>query len=567
MRIRWRNGGARRTRALLLGAGVAAATLLGGGTIAPVEAAGPPWPGVPRGSEDYSAYGSRLYDDASACPPSGVTPVGTVIYDQFGPPFRTQAGYGAPWGRNEAFPRGMPSSYAQYEGVFPSTWTGWDARGTKAAQPWFVVNWTTESQAAQGSGLGVEVRNGQLWARVAGRWVQLASSAVGWEGAHYDPGFNPGGGADEGSTGPIGFRSEGSGHGRFDMRWGVNAHAWTKGWPRPGIPAGADALFLTMEMRLVGDVGSARPFTAHAGIDAYDTTTSTGTRNPFYAAGRQKYVTPCWQPFTAITLPTTKPGNAQPGLDYWSAILDAGLPDAVLPGTGAAGAAPGAPTAPLPPVQPGVPPVSVGIGPAQQYVRAAYRHFLGRPADDAEATYWGNALVRGLEPPRFIRELVVSDEWSGHIVDRFYRDTLGRGGDPSGRAYWTGRLRGGVPVATVASGFYGSEEYVRRSGGDAEGWIRELYRALLGREPDRAGLAYWTDRVHDQGRERVAWSFFQSHESRGRRVDELYRTLLGRPAEPEGRTYWSTVLLDGDDLRLATFLASSPEYTDRAISP
>ena len=121
-----------------------------------------------------------------------------------------------------------------------------------------------------------------------------------------------------------------------------------------------------------------------------------------------------------------------------------------------------------------------------------------------------------------------------------------------------------MPVAQIAAAFYGSPEDRQRSGSD-EAWVRDLYRALLMREPDQAGHAHWLAAVRaGVPAGTIAYSFYQSRETAQVRVDQLYRRLLGRPAEPGGVAHWTPVVLAQGDLALAAWLASSEEYFQRA---
>ena len=58
----------------------------------------------------------------------------------------------------------------------------------------------------------------------------------------------------------------------------------------------------------------------------------------------------------------------------------------------------------------------------------------------------------------------------------------------------------------------------------------------------------------------VAGVFYQTEESRRRRVQNLYRDLLGRGTDPGGETFWSNLLITQDDLVLAVYLVSSDEF-------
>lgn len=87
-----------------------------------------------------------------------------------------------------------------------------------------------------------------------------------------------------------------------------------------------------------------------------------------------------------------------------------------------------------------------------------------------------------------------------------------------------------------------------------------IYTAILGRAPDAAGRAYWIGEVNRRGTARVAADFYQSPESRQKRVTALYLQLLHRAPGLGGRDYWAGRLLTDDDLALALDLVTSNEY-------
>lgn len=198
------------------------------------------------------------------------------------------------------------------------------------------------------------------------------------------------------------------------------------------------------------------------------------------------------------------------------------------------------------------------------FVAAAYEDFLGRQPTIEELVATAADLAAGGSVPEFLESLVTSDEWTGHVVEQMYQDTLGRGSDSAGRDYWIDRLQSDTTVAEVAGSFYGSPEYVNRLGGDHGVWIDDLYVRLLDRQPDAAGRAFWVDDAAAGGTGAVAYRLYQSEESRRARVIGLYRELLGRDPDEAGLAYWAEVLLSGDDLALATHLAASDEYFERS---
>lgn len=207
-------------------------------------------------------------------------------------------------------------------------------------------------------------------------------------------------------------------------------------------------------------------------------------------------------------------------------------------------------------------------GPAEvvydRFISQAYQDFLGRSATPAELTTWETRLNSGSTRLDFVNTLATSEEWTTVVVQNLYLDTLGRKADDSGAAYWAGRLRDGTSVASAASQFYGSQEYVASEGGTWTAWLTDLYHELMQRNPDQSGLGYWISQAEQRGSGDVAYDFYQSGESRRARVRELYVRFLGRGPDEDGLEYWAGVLDSGDDLALAGFLASSDEYFNLA---
>ncbi|HEU5084410.1 MAG TPA: DUF4214 domain-containing protein [Acidimicrobiales bacterium] len=203
--------------------------------------------------------------------------------------------------------------------------------------------------------------------------------------------------------------------------------------------------------------------------------------------------------------------------------------------------------------------------PDEAFVRALFDDFLDRSPSDVELAAKRAELAAGRSRAAVVDGFAGSDQWIQALVDGFYRSTLGREGDAGGRAHWIDVIRAGRTPASVAADFYASDEYHQRVGGTDPAWIADLYVELLHRTADEGGLQYWVGQLAAGApRHRVALSFYQSLESRMTRVSGLYQALLGRDPDRGGQAHWAGVLADGRDLRLATFLASSDEYLQRA---
>ncbi len=76
-----------------------------------------------------------------------------------------------------------------------------------------------------------------------------------------------------------------------------------------------------------------------------------------------------------------------------------------------------------------------------------------------------------------------------HQVARIFRATLGRNPDAAGLVFWSERLQAGTPAAEIVEGFLGSDEQASITSGDP---IVDAYRWALQREPDAEGLAFWS---------------------------------------------------------------------------
>ena len=84
------------------------------------------------------------------------------------------------------------------------------------------------------------------------------------------------------------------------------------------------------------------------------------------------------------------------------------------------------------------------------------------------------------------------------FVTRCYQVILGRGVDEEGLANWSAALKNGTAQASqIIDGIISSQEYASKNLSH-EASVKVLYQAMLGREPDAAGLSAWT-KVLDDG--------------------------------------------------------------------
>ena len=221
-----------------------------------------------------------------------------------------------------------------------------------------------------------------------------------------------------------------------------------------------------------------------------------------------------------------------------------------------------------PPTATAPPQPSGSFSTAQEFVKAVFQDFLGRQPSSSELSYWEPRVATAAGRDGFVRNYAYSTEYIGFLIDNYYRVALGRSADQAGKEYWAGIIRNRqMSPAQVAAYFYASQEYFARSQSSLPMWVSDLYTQLLKRTADTAGRDHWVSVAQQRGRVVVASNFYDSRESLNVRVDNLYRYLLGRASDPGGRTYWGDqILRSGNDVDLAAFLATSPEYLNRSGS-
>ncbi len=114
------------------------------------------------------------------------------------------------------------------------------------------------------------------------------------------------------------------------------------------------------------------------------------------------------------------------------------------------------------------------------------------------------------------------------FVTRLYQVCLDRSPDSAGMANWVGQLKAHTASgAQVAYGFVFSNEFKGKNFCN-EDYVKQLYRAFLGRESDSSGLANWVSQLESgKTREEIFNGFSQSDEFKA--ICREYGIVLGDP--------------------------------------
>ena len=187
----------------------------------------------------------------------------------------------------------------------------------------------------------------------------------------------------------------------------------------------------------------------------------------------------------------------------------------------------------------------------EQYVKDLYTMFMGREPEQEGYDFWCKQLKDGTSRENVFTGFANSDEFydvcsdcgitAGYFtnefpldqvnnvnlfVERLYKITLGRIGDKEGQTYWVnGLLRGQLQGIACAANFINSKEYIAKDNYDQD-YVKDLYRAMMGREFDQAGFEYWLDRLYSNySRDSVFTGFAYSPEFKG--ICERYGIIAG----------------------------------------
>ena len=157
------------------------------------------------------------------------------------------------------------------------------------------------------------------------------------------------------------------------------------------------------------------------------------------------------------------------------------------------------------------------------------------------------------------------------FVYRMYKVVLGREPEEAGFEYWVSQLESGkATAAELVDGFFNSNEYIAKAKTN-EQILTDCYQAMMNRDPDAGGKAYWMDHLNvGMTPSAVCAGFVYSNEFQalaakyGIRpgyitltkardqnygwtsfVHRLYLNCIGREPDVNGLEYWCQQLEDG----------------------
>jgi subtilisin family serine protease len=194
------------------------------------------------------------------------------------------------------------------------------------------------------------------------------------------------------------------------------------------------------------------------------------------------------------------------------------------------------PPAPTPPVM---------VNPQSIFVQHLYADVLHRAAGAGEIAPWVAVLNAGASRAQVARSFWESTEHRFLEVDSYYRQYLHRVSSPTEEWGWVRAFQQGASELEVIHAFLVSAEYTNAHP-DSASFVDGLYRDLLGRPVDPAGLAGWMGVLEMTGsRDLVAQAIAQSAESFGRYAASFYSQYLHRLAGPSEEQVVAVLMTQG----------------------
>ncbi|MDH3293903.1 MAG: DUF4214 domain-containing protein [Acidimicrobiia bacterium] len=172
-------------------------------------------------------------------------------------------------------------------------------------------------------------------------------------------------------------------------------------------------------------------------------------------------------------------------------------------------------------------PVNVGANTKVQkraQVARLYLAYFGADPDDQGMEHWSSMLISGARSLQSISDgMAQSPQFTNRygnltnaeFVKLIYRNVLNRAADSAGLKHWTTVLDSGTSRGAVMVNFSESAEFQEKVADrvwriELVGPIGRLYRAYFLRRPDDRGLAYWIN--SDLSLSRISDAFAQSRE-------------------------------------------------------
>jgi len=210
----------------------------------------------------------------------------------------------------------------------------------------------------------------------------------------------------------------------------------------------------------------------------------------------------------------------------------------------------------------------------QRYINDVFFELLNRPADPGALNFFAPQLAAGTSKEAICLQIEGSvnangrNEYNDNQTNIIYQSLLGRNATlvelNNAQALLTNNPTTGASLQVLKANLLASDEYFTNAGSSNAGFVQQMYRDILDRNPDAGGEAFFVNIAATQGRLAAATTMLGSVEAIDDLTTSFYAKYLNRPADDPGQGFYRGELQSNVQLQIVInqFLGSTTEYID-----
>jgi Domain of unknown function (DUF4214) len=195
------------------------------------------------------------------------------------------------------------------------------------------------------------------------------------------------------------------------------------------------------------------------------------------------------------------------------------------------------------------------------FLQGLYENTLDRPPDPSGLAFWTQQMKGGITKVAVATTFWTGTEHRSLEIDLFYNNLLGRDVDSGGLAFFLNQFQTGGNEISVQRNIILTPEFVGGSTSPTV-YVNNLYTNLLGRQPDQFAAQWITSLQMGQTRIGVAQLFLTGSEAITDVVTTYYANIFNRTASKGELQGWVSSIINGfqNYQTVAVTFFNSPEY-------
>ena len=203
-------------------------------------------------------------------------------------------------------------------------------------------------------------------------------------------------------------------------------------------------------------------------------------------------------------------------------------------------------------------PLRVPAAQADKFITAVYLGVLGRPPSASYLRSRSAQIQYGASRKYVADQISRSDAHYRRVVQRVYRETLGRDPAATALAERASALARAGRLDDLYAALDGSVEAWQRAGQNAERWVQATCVDLTGRAS--SAPAGWVSMLRTRGRPATVKAIAATPGFGNRQVDLVFMDMLGRKASAASHATHGARMRSRGVFDLPGLIAASPEF-------